>query len=78
MSEVTREEFDQLKKAFDDYINVNKGIKGNKGDKKPRVLSEYNIFMKEEIARIKISNPDMKDNKIIFKLAVENWKKNKK
>ena len=38
--------------------------------------SPYNDFMKEELKRLKISNPEM-EHKQLFKLAAINWKVSK-
>lgn len=42
--------------------------------KKKRKLSDYNRFMKEEIARLKAENPNIEHNEA-FKQAVANWAK---
>mmetsp|Transcript_33205 Transcript_33205/g.55669 ORF Transcript_33205/g.55669 Transcript_33205/m.55669 type:complete len:251 (+) Transcript_33205:280-1032(+) len=43
-----------------------------KKERKPRDPSKYNIFVKDEIPRIKLANPGM-DHKSAFKLAAANW-----
>jgi hypothetical protein len=86
--EVTREEFDALKKAFvelmkskesgkeDEKVSEKDKEKVEKKEKKKRAPSEYNIFLQSEIKKIKEKNPDM-SNTGIFKVAVENYKKHK-
>ena len=68
MSTVTREEFDQLTKKVDALAG------SSKKPKTPRAPSEYNIFIKDEIRRLKEGNPNM-DHKMVFTQAVQNWKK---
>lgn len=41
--------------------------------KEPRKPSAYNIFMKDEMARVKAVQPTL-DHKEIFKIAAGNWK----
>lgn len=43
---------------------------------KKRAPSVYNLFIKEQIGKIKIDNPEY-DNKIIFKMAIDAWNKQK-
>jgi hypothetical protein len=49
----------------------------NTKDKTPRLPSAYNIFMKKELTKLKEQNPQM-DHKERFKLAANNWSKEKK
>lgn len=81
MSTVTREEFDNLKKAFEEYVNSAQSSSSapsapssSSEPKKKKELSSYNKYMSETIKKLKETNPDM-DMKTVFKLAVENWKK---
>ena len=46
-------------------------------DKTPRAPSAYNIFMKKELTKLKEKHPQM-DHKERFKLAANNWSKEKK
>lgn len=76
-----------LKKILTDVFNEVK----TKETKKPRVrrerddngdiikkrpVSAYNIFMKEQMTKIKEANPDI-DSKTIFKMAIDEWNKKK-
>lgn len=45
----------------------------DKGDR-PRDPSPYNLFMREEVKRIKLDQPDV-DHKVAFKQAANNWAK---
>ncbi|EKX44664.1 hypothetical protein GUITHDRAFT_163519 [Guillardia theta CCMP2712] len=47
-----------------------------KSEKTKKGASPYNMFMKEELARVKKENPDL-DHKKAFKMAAENWSKQK-
>eukprot|EP00960_Hanusia_phi_P055551 763001-Hanusia_phi.AAC.2 len=47
-----------------------------KAEKTKKGASPYNLFMKEELARVKKDNPDL-DHKKAFKMAAENWSKQK-
>lgn len=49
----------------------------NTKDKTPRPPSAYNIFMKKELTKLKDKHPQM-DHKERFKLAANNWSKEKK
>lgn len=48
-----------------------------KPEKKTRPPTAYNLYMKEKIAELKETHPDM-DNKERMKLAAEIWSQNKK
>jgi hypothetical protein len=67
---------DELKKllseAFKECKTKKKKVAG--AEKKPP--SPYNIFIKEEIQRIKNSNTDV-DNKQLMSLAASRWKEHK-
>jgi len=41
---------------------------------KKRAPSAYNLFIKEQSAKIKAENPDL-NSKVIFKMAIDEWKK---
>ena len=58
------------------HDNISKIVvrKEYKNIQKPRAPSEYNIFMKKEIKKLKISHPDL-DHKVRFKMAAGNWSK---
>ena len=73
MSEVTREEFDKLRKDFD---SLKKNTKFGKADKKTRPPSDYNKFVGENIRRLKGEKPDM-EHKLAFSEAVALWNKKK-
>lgn len=71
----------RVKKAPEDKINLSEYELVRKTDvplkeKKHRAPGAYNIFMKEEIARIKVEFPDMKHTER-FSLAAKRWKANK-
>jgi hypothetical protein len=50
----------------------------SKKERKPREPSEYNIFMKKELATLKTKFGENYDHKKAFKSAAESWTKNKK
>lgn len=43
--------------------------------RRKRKPSRYNIFMSEEMTRLKAIHGDSKSHKVIFKMATEAWKK---
>jgi hypothetical protein len=43
---------------------------------KKRAPSAYNLFIKDQSAKIKADNPDL-DPKAVFKMAIDEWKKQK-
>lgn len=47
-----------------------------KGEKKDKPKTEYQTFMKEELAKYKKANPDV-DHKKAFKDVAESWTKKK-
>lgn len=68
---------DLTKILEDAYKNVN-GVKGKKkasGEKK--APSAYNIFIREEIARIKLENIEGVPPNEYMRIAAERWKANK-
>ena len=68
-SEITREEFDALKK---DMENLKKGAKIPKKDRVKRAPSKYNIYVGDKIKEYKIKSPEMKYTEA-FKQAVASW-----
>jgi hypothetical protein len=83
MDFVSREEFMQLRAAFDEYVakhpsNVSASspspAPAQQVAKPKRAPSEYNLFIQSEMKRIRASNPDLKDNKVLFKMCTDNWK----
>ena len=74
---VTREEFDALREEFD-ILKKSKGEKKVKTQRKP---TAYNLYLAEEMKRIreayvKEGKTDI-DHKEVFKKAVEEWKNRK-
>lgn len=67
---------DELKKILTEaYKNKTKKKKSSGVKKEP---SAYNIFVKEEIAKIKKENSDKKlDNKELMSMAASRWKEHK-
>lgn len=65
---------DELKKLLSDAYKVSKKKRNNGGEKK--APSKYNIFIKDEIAKIREENPDV-DNKQLMSLAAARWKDHK-
>lgn len=72
-TEVTREEFDALKKEID---ALKKGSKMGKV-KKTRAPSKFNIFVGDKIKEIKAKNKEIKHTEA-FSQAVAAWKTEKK
>ena len=68
-SEITREEFDALKK---DMESLKKGVKIPKKDRVKRAPSKYNIYVGDKIKEFKIKSPDIKYTEA-FKQAVASW-----
>jgi hypothetical protein len=62
--------------ALEKEIKELKMGKSEKKEKKSRTPSAYNEFMKSELAKVKISHPDM-SHKDRFKLAASNYKNKK-
>ena len=56
---------------------TSKKEKEPKEDKKPRAPSAYNIYMKEKMAELKETHPDL-NNIERMKMAAEEWSKSKK
>lgn len=69
---VSREEFEALRNEF------NKFKKGSAPEKKKRASrepSKYNLFIKDEIAKLKSKYGKTKNHKEIFAEAVQAWTK---
>lgn len=67
---------DRLEKEVSELKSKLSGDKPKK-EKKPRVPSEYNTFMKNNIAEQKTKMGDKYDHKVAFKTAAETWSKKK-
>lgn len=69
-----------IKEVYNETYKVKKVVKSkldSNGVEKPKKpLSQYNIFMKEKMAELKINNPDM-NPKEKFKIISEEWSKKK-
>ena len=65
----------QPKKKADKPAKSSK--KAEKKEKVKRAPSAYNLFMKEELAKVKKANPNM-EHKEAFAAAAANWSKQKK
>ena len=74
MSEVTREEFDTLRKEFNEF---KKSSKIGKAPKKTRKPSEFNLYVGDKIKELKAKDPKL-EHKLAFSKAVECWNKQKK
>ena len=66
---VTKEEFESYKKEAKKEF-------GKKKEKKTRAPNAYNLFMKDEVARLKGEKPGL-SNQEAFKMGAANWKKQK-
>jgi hypothetical protein len=73
---VSREEFEALKTAFEEFVSKDVPDKKVKKEKKPKAPSKYNIFIGETVKKLKTENPST-SGKDLFKQAVEAWKKQK-
>lgn len=69
---------DELKKLLStSYKTAGKRSKGTKGDNtEKREPSKYNLFVKDEMLRLKAEHPD-KSNKEIMSMAAALWKESK-
>ena len=70
---VTKTEKSTLKKSK----SVTKTDNSKTQEKSKRAPTTYQIFMKEEIARLKESHPKL-EHKERFSMAAQNWSKQKK
>lgn len=69
---------EEVKKiATDAYKSCKKTKKVKADGEEKRKPSEYNLFVKEQMQKIKAENPT-KDNKEIMSLAASLWKEHKK
>ena len=66
---------DDLKKLLTEAFKSTKKSKKGEGEEK-RQPSKYNIFVKEQMLKIKQENPT-KDNKEIMSIAASLWKEHK-
>lgn len=64
---------DELKKLLADAYKSSKKKRISTEKKEP---SKYNIFIKDEIAKIRLENPEV-DNKKLMSLAAARWKDHK-
>lgn len=64
---------DELKKLLSEAF---KGSKKKKTSTEKKEPSKYNIFIKEEIQKIRQENPEV-DNKQLMSLAASRWKDHK-
>jgi hypothetical protein len=68
---------DELKKTLTDaYKSVKKTKKVKSEGAEKRQPSKYNLFVKEQMLKIKSENPT-KDNKEIMSIAASKWKEHK-
>jgi len=74
MTDVTRQEFDALKKEVSSLKKSSK--MGSKVPKVKRAPTEYNKFMSSNIGAIREKNPDMTSTEI-FKEVAGMWSKQK-
>jgi hypothetical protein len=79
--DVTREySLDEIRKTVGDIYKStkkpNKKKVNSDGEVVKRQPSPYNVFIKNEMAKLKQENPEC-DNKEIMKLAAAAWKKSK-
>lgn len=80
--DITREySLDEIRKCVGDIYKGTKKPNKKKtlnsdGEVVKRQPSPYNVFIKNEMAKLKQENPDC-DNKEIMKLAAASWKKSK-
>jgi len=80
-NDYTIKEFNAIvKEVYNETYKVKKVVKSkldaNGVEKPKKALSQYNIFMKEKMAELKINNPDM-NPKEKFKFISEEWSKKK-
>tara|TARA_Y100000389_G_scaffold112008_1_gene109052 strand:- start:1278 stop:1589 length:312 start_codon:yes stop_codon:yes gene_type:complete len=66
-----------LKELKDILSESYKDIKDKKKNNVKKLPSKYNIFIKEEIVKLKAENNENLNNKDILKQAASNWKKQK-
>lgn len=66
---------DELKKLLSEAYKSSKSSK-KKNPSEKKEPSKYNIFIKEEIAKIRQENPNV-ENKQLMSLAAARWKEHK-
>jgi hypothetical protein len=74
---IDKEKSYSLKELKDILSESYKDIKDKKKNNVKKLPSKYNIFIKEEIVRLKAENKENLNNKDILKQAASNWKKQK-
>lgn len=74
---IDKEKQYSLKELKDLLSDSYKEIKDKKKNNVKKQPSKYNIFIKEEIVRLKQENNGDLNNKDILKQAASNWKKQK-
>lgn len=74
---IDKEKVYSLKELKDILTETYKEIKDKKKNNVKKAPSKYNIFVKEEIERLKAENKENLNNKEILKQAAANWKKQK-
>lgn len=74
---IDKEKSYSLKELKDILSESYKDIKDKKKNNVKKSPSKYNIFIKEEIVRLKAENKENLNNKDILKQAASNWKKQK-
>ena len=69
MGDITRKEFNDLKKDFEAFKKTSSMGKAIKKTRKP---SEFNLFVGKTIKDIKVKNPNI-EHKLAFSQAVSMW-----
>jgi hypothetical protein len=64
---ITQTEFESFKKE------IEKKLVGTKKEKRTRPPNDYNVFMRDEVPRLKKLEPSL-SNQEIFKKGAESWK----
>lgn len=67
---------DELKKLLTEAFKECKGKKKRSGGGEKKEPSKYNIFIKEEIQKIRAEDPNV-DNKQLMSIAASRWKEHK-
>lgn len=67
---------DELKKLLSEAYKSSKSGRRKAAGGEKKEPSKYNIFIKDEIARIRQESPDV-DNKQLMSLAAARWKQHK-
>jgi len=66
-----------LKKAYNKYSKSKNSKKSSDNGENKKTPSAYNIFIKEEIARMKSENKEGIDPKQLLQLAAQKWQEHK-